>query len=129
MSISPVGNSDAYARYRQQALDLLTSPGQTTPQVSQTTAPSYATPPATNDQSSNAFATKFKTDLSGLGSSQDGKSHAHGGHGHHKADAADPTDPNSTSADATDATASADVFSQAIDDFANMLNSTKTPET
>jgi hypothetical protein len=32
MSISPVGNSDAYERYRQQQLDLLASPTQASTQ-------------------------------------------------------------------------------------------------
>jgi hypothetical protein len=129
MSISPVGNSDAYARYRQQALDLLASPSQPVTQTPQTTTSSYVTPPdATDQSSSNPFATKFKADLSGLGS-QDGKSHAHGAHGHshHKTDTtdiADPTtDPDSTTTDSTDPTASTDVFGQAIDDFENLLKS------
>jgi hypothetical protein len=130
MSISPVGNSDAYARYRQQALDLLASPSQTGTQTPQTTAPSYVAPPDSTDQSSaNPFATKFKADLTTLGSPQDGKSHAHGahGHGHHKTDSTDltdpTTDPTSTTTDSTDPTASTDVFGQAIDDFANLLKS------
>ena len=130
MSISPVGNSDAYARYRQQALDLLAPPSQAGTQAPKTTAPSYVTPPDTTDQSSsNSFATKFKTDLSGLGS-QDGKSHAHGahGHGHHKTDSTDltdpTTDPNSTATtNPTDPTATTDVFGQALNDFAGLLKS------
>lgn len=137
MSISPVGNSDAYARYRQQAVDLIASPSQPRTQAPQTTAPSYVTPPDPSQQSSsNPYAAKFKADLSGLGSPQNGKSHAHGAHGghsHHKADATnltDPTtDPNSTTTDTTDATASTDVFSQALNDFAVLLKSATTTGT
>lgn len=118
MSISPVGNSDTYARYRQQALDLLTSPGQKT-QAGQTTALSYITPPAQTDQSdTNPFATKFKTDLSVLNGSNDGKSHAHSAHGHHgKADATSQTSDSTTTSD----TAAADPLQQTLTEFANLL--------
>lgn len=118
MSISPVGNSDAYARYRQQALDLLASPSQTGTKTPQTTAPSYVTPADTSDESSsNPFATKFTTDLSMLNSADDKKSHAHGAHGHHhKASAA------SDAANAAGATTNTvDPLGQSLDEFANLL--------
>ncbi len=128
MSISPVGNSDAYARYRQQALDLLATPGQSATQNVPTPAPSYVAPTDPNDQSSTtSFATKFKADLSALNSSQGG-SHAHGAHGHHHhqsatdatastTDPMDPTDPTNSSSDT-------DPFSQALDQFAEVVKST-----
>lgn len=117
MSISPVGNSDAYARYRQQALDLLASPSQTGSQTPQTTAPSYTNPADTSDESSSTpFATKFTTDLSMLNSADDKKSHAHGAHGHHHSASA------STDAKAADATSTtADPLGQSLDEFANLL--------
>ncbi len=127
MSISPVGNSDAYARYRQQALDLLASPSQAGAQTTPTTAPSYVTPTDPTDQSSsNPFATKFKADLSALNSPHGG-THAHGAHGHHHhqtgTDAtASATDPTSTT-DSTDATSATDPFSQALDQFAEDVKS------
>ncbi|WP_409562487.1 hypothetical protein RLW55_20185 [Hyphomicrobium sp. B1] len=118
MSISSVGNSDAYARYRQQALDLLASPGQQM-QAGQTAALSYITPPATTDPSdTNPFATKFKTDLSMLNGSNDGKSHAHGAHGHHgKADATSQTSDSTATTD----TAATDPLQQTLTEFANLL--------
>lgn len=118
MSISSVGNSDAYARYRQQALNLVVSPSQAKTQASQTTAPSIGTSPDTTEQSSsNPFATKFSADLSALNST-DRKSQAHGAHGqHHKADAA----ADATSATDSSANASADPIQQSLDEFANLL--------
>jgi hypothetical protein len=127
MSISPVGNSDAYARYRQQAVDLLASASQSTNQTPQTTAGTYVAPSnATDPSSSNSFGTKFKADLSGLGSPQDGTSHAHGahgGHGHHKAQSTDLTDPTTDTNSTTTSATSTDPVEQALDEFANLLNS------
>lgn len=117
MSISPVGNSDAYARYRQQTLDLVSSPGKAQTQTRQTTAPSFTTPPASTDQSSsNLFATKFSADLSALNET-DRKSRADGAHGQHHKAAADAASTNNT----TDTTASTDPIQQSLDQFANLL--------
>lgn len=120
MSISPVGNSDAYARYRQQAVDLLASPSQKT-QSGKSTALSYvALPDMTDQPEANSFATKFKTDLSMLNGSNGGKVHAHGAHGHHsKADASTQPSDSTTTKDA--AAASADPLQQALNEFGNLL--------
>lgn len=119
MSISPVGNSDAYARYRQQALDLLASPAQSTTTAPQASGPSYVAPPdATDESASNPFATKFKTDLSTLNSAHDSKPHTHGAHAHHaKADATAASAAEST----TDAPSATDAIGQTLDEFANLL--------
>ncbi len=125
MSISPVGNSDAYARYRQQALDLLASSSQSGTQSAPTTGPSYVTPSDPDQSSSNPFATKFKADLSALNSSHNDR-HAHGTHAHHHhAGGADPTTADSTtqSTDQANATSVSDPFSQALDQFADVLKS------
>ncbi|MBS0251341.1 MAG: hypothetical protein JSR78_09780 [Proteobacteria bacterium] len=117
MSISSVGNSDAYARYRHQAVDLLAPPGQKA-QASQSKALSYVAPPDMTDQSdANHFATKFKTDLSMLNGSNDGKTD--GAHGHHsKADTASQTSDSTTT---TDAAASTDPLQQTLNEFVNLL--------
>ncbi|MFT3730075.1 MAG: hypothetical protein QM780_01440 [Hyphomicrobium sp.] len=125
MSVSPVGNSDAYARYRQQALDLLASPSQPGTQAQQTTAPSYVAPQSWTEQSSsNSFTTKFKADLTSLNSSQDGNSRPHPAHGHHH-QSASQTDPTTNEADAsattTNASTTTDALSQALDEFADLL--------
>lgn len=117
MSISSVGNTDAQARYRQQALNLLASPGQKT--AAQSTALSYVALPDMQDQpDSTSFATKFKTDLSMLNDSKDGKAHAHGAHGHHKVNASSQTGDSTT---ATDARASTDPLQQTLTEFGNLL--------
>ncbi len=127
MSISPVGNSDAYARYRQQALDLLAAPGQSaTKPPPTTTSPSYVTPPNSTDQtSSNLLAPKFNADLTSLNPTQHGTSHTHGAHGHHhhgaNADAStNATDPTSA-ASASGTTTNTDPLSQSLEEFANLL--------
>ncbi len=123
MSISPVGNSDAYARYRQQALDLLASPSQVGTQSAPTTSPSYVTPPDATDQSaSNPFTAKFKADLTALNSSQNGNSHAHAHH-HHTGGANKASDATTASTDSTTAT---DPIDQSLDEFANLLKTATT---
>lgn len=129
MSISPVGNSNAYDRYRQQALDLLATPGQAaTTAIPTTTGPSYVTPSDSTDQtSSTPFATKINADLTSLNPTQQGTSHTHGAHGHHHhmggagADATtNATDPASAAV-AAETTTSTDPLSQSLDEFANLL--------
>ena len=132
MSISPVGNSDAYERYRQQQLDLLASSTQASTQNAPTTSPSYVVPASSADQtSSNPFAAKFKADLTALNSPRDGASGsqgAHGHHHHHSGGAVSNTQtnliaPNST-ADTTDTTSTTDPFSLALDQFADVVKAT-----
>ena len=132
MSISPVGNSDAYERYRQQQLDLLASSTQASTQNAPTTSPSYVVPASSADQtSSNPFAAKFKADLTALNSPRDGASGSQGAHGHphhHSGGEVSNTqtnliDPNST-ADTTDTTSTTDPFSLALDQFADVVKAT-----
>ena len=126
MSISPVGNSDAYSRYRQQALDLLASSSQTQPQSTPTTAPSYVAPTSGSDQSSSNPYTTFKADLTALNQPSGGPSHAHGGHGHHHHGQSGATAASTNSTDPTDPTTGAtstDPIDQALDAFADVLKS------
>jgi hypothetical protein len=133
MSISPVGNSDPYERYRQQQLDLLASPTQASTQNTPTTSPSYVVPASSTDQtSSNPFAAKFKADLTALNSPRDGASGPQGAHGHHHHHSGGPAasstqtnliDPNNP-ADSTDSTSSTDPFSLALDQFADVVKAT-----
>jgi hypothetical protein len=114
MSISSVGSSDPYARYRQQMVDLLGPPTQTGTQAPRTTAPSSAAAPAdADDNSSNSFATKFKADLTSLNAKN-----VHGGH-HAQSAASNPSD----TATGSDATTSTDTVGQWLDQFANLLKS------
>jgi hypothetical protein len=108
MSVSPVGNSDAYSRYRQQQLDLLSSAGQSA-MPAQTT--SQASPLDLDDPTaSNTDVSKSKA--------------AHGHHRHHgaPADATASTSDASTSTDATGAATGTDTFSQTMDELAGILN-------
>jgi hypothetical protein len=137
MSISPVGNSDAYDRYRQQQLDLLASASQPNTQnvlTPQTTSPSSGDPTAsttssTDPVSSGSYAAKFKADLSALSSPQGGTSGPHGAHGHHHhggggalaSSDTNLTDPT-TDPDSTNSTSSTDPFSAALNDFADLVS-------
>ena len=132
MSIPPVGNSDAYERYRQQQLDLLASSTQASTQNAPTTSPSSVVPASSADQtSSNPFAAKFKADLTALNSPRDGASGSQGAHGHHHHHSGGEVsntqtnliDPNST-ADTTDTTSTTDPFSLALDQFADVVKAT-----
>jgi hypothetical protein len=138
MSISPVGNSDAYDRYRQQQLNLLAAAGQAdtqtvlTPQTTTPDSPDSGTA-ASDPVSSSSYAAQFKADLSALNSPQGGTSGPHGAHGHHhhgggggilSTDNTDITDPDSTT-DTTDGTTSnSDPFTQALDAFADVVKET-----
>lgn len=124
MSISPIGNSDPYARYRQQQIDLLGPPTQASTQTTSADSASTVAPAASSDPtSSSTFAAKFKTDLTAL-NSQGGTSGPRGAHGHHHhgggaapaSSNTDITDPNSTSD-----TSSTDPFSAALDQFAEAV--------
>ncbi|MET0408591.1 MAG: hypothetical protein ABW006_09510 [Hyphomicrobium sp.] len=123
MSISPVGNSDAYDRYRRQAVDLLSPSGQQKTKVSTAPPPLPAVTDADHLATPSQFATKFKTDLTTLNSSQGGTSPTHAPHGgHHHFHGAAQTDTTTTDASATDDTTTGpDALSQSLDDFANLL--------
>lgn len=139
MSISPVGNSDAYDRYRQQQLSLLTSASQAnsqtvlTPQTT-TPAPSDSGSTAADPVSSGSYAAQFKADLSALSSPQEGASGphgTHGGHHHHQGgsgilsvDSTDLVDPDSTTVATDDTANSSDPFTQALDAFAGVVKQT-----
>jgi hypothetical protein len=117
MSVSAIGNSDAYARYRQQQLNLLASSGQGT-SLPQTTSLSTPLDAASETATTSAFATKFKSDLSSLNGSHH---HAHG-HG------AVPTDATTNATDASSAinpaspAGASDAFSQTMNELASVLN-------
>jgi len=136
MSISPVGNSDAYDRYRQQQLNLLASASQAnsqtvlTPQTTSSTDSAEPSATASDPVSSSSYAAQFKADLSALNAPPRGTSGSHGAHGHHhhgggggilSADNTDLTDPDSAT-DTTDGTTSSnDPFTQALDAFADVV--------
>lgn len=114
MSVSSIGNSDAYARYRQQQLNLLSSSSQGTshPQTTSRAAPLDAT----DETASSSYATKFKADLSSLNSS---RHHAHAGV---PADAATSASEAASTPDSTDTTAGSDAFKKTMDELAGILN-------
>ena len=113
MSVSSIGSSDAYARYRQQ-LNLLSSSSQGTP-VPQTT--SRAVPlDGTGETASSSYATKFKTDLSSLNNSR------HHGHAHAPTDATANASDASGSQDSTSTNDGSATFKQTMDELASILN-------
>lgn len=127
MSISPIGNSDPYARYRQQ-IDLLAPPTQANTQTTSAESALTIAPATSSDPtSSSTFAAKFKADLTAL-NSQGGTSGPRGTHGHHHhgggaapaSSNTDITDPNSTT-DPTSDTSSTDPFSAALGQFAEAV--------
>jgi hypothetical protein len=128
MSISPIGNSDPYARYRQQQIDLLAPPTRASAQTTSADSASTVAPAASSDPtSSSTFTAKFKADLTAL-ISQGGTSGPRGAHGHHHhgggaapaSSNTDITDPNSTT-DPTSDTSSTNPFSAALDQFAEAV--------
>ncbi len=130
MSVSPIANSDPYARYRQQQIDLLAPPSQANAQSQSAASTSSVAPAASSDPtSSGTFAAKFKADLTAL-NSQGGTSGPHGAHGHHHHGGGAPSN-NSTNVDLTDpstdptasiSTSSTDPFSAALDEFADLVS-------
>ncbi|RUO99477.1 hypothetical protein [Hyphomicrobium sp.] len=112
MSVAAIGSSDAYARYRQQQLSLLTSlNGSTAAQSSSNPVPFEA-----DQTAAKTYASRFKADLSTLND----RHH----HAQYSASSGAPSSAGNTAdnSDSANSNPSQDSFKQTMDQLVGLLN-------